>query len=518
MILPRPAHLVAEAGEFVIGPQVPLAAGPGTERAAAVLARTLGPARSRTEAGCGAVRLEIEVASARPPQSYELVIRPDGVRLTAPDEAGLFNGVQSLRQLLRPAAEAEPGAPDDNWRLPCLTVRDEPSVQWRGVLLDVARRFLPLEYLFEFVDLLALHKLNVMQLHLTDDQGWRIEIDGLPELTEVGAMRTESMLGPAGCGRFDGTPHGGFYTQDELRSLVAHAADRGVTIVPEIGVPGHVQALLAAYPELGNDPDRRLPVWTEWGISEHILGVHDEVFEVLETILDQVLEVFPSPFVHIGGDECPTVEWEASPQGRAKARELGLASPALLYGWFLSRVQKILAERGRRAISWAEAELHGDLDPGLVLMAWLDPAHGARAVGRGHQVLMSPHKTTYFDYPQSDDPAEPQGNPEEVVTLADVYGFDPLEGALSAVDLRDSDAGVLGAQAALWTEHVQSVEHARYLLLPRLCAFAEAAWSSEVRDSADFERRLGSHLSRLQDAGMTARTPIAAGHGGTAAA
>lgn len=518
MIIPRPAHLVAEAGEFVIGPRVPLAAGPGAERAAAALERALGPQRARTEAGRGAIRLAIDAASGRAPQSYELAVRPDGVRLTAPDEAGLLNAVQSLRQLLRPVAAAGPGAPDGAWRLPCLTIRDAPSVPWRGVLLDVARRFLPLEYLFEFIDLLALHKLNVMQLHLTDDQGWRIEIDGLPKLTEIGSMRAESMIGPAGSGRFDATPHGGFYTQSELRSLVAYAAERGVTIVPEIGVPGHVQALLAAYPELGNDPERRLPVWTEWGISEHILGVHDEVFEVLETILEQVLDVFPSPFVHIGGDECPTVEWETSPHGQAKARELGLASPALLYGWFLSRVQQILAKHGRRAISWAEAELHGDLDPALVLMAWLDPAHGARAVTRGHQVLMSPHLTTYFDYPQSHDPAEPQGNPEAVVTLADVYSFDPLEGVLPAVDPRGSDAGVLGAQAALWTEHVGSVEHVRYLLLPRLCAFAEAAWSSGRRDQADFERRLGPHLSRLAAAGLTARTPVAAGNGGSAAA
>jgi hexosaminidase len=504
VIIPRPAELVVEPGEFAVGPWTPLVAGPGAERPAALLAQALGLHTGAAEDPV--IGLMLDAAAGLPSQGYELVVRSDGVRLRSPDEEGLFHGVQTLRHL-----------PRDGSRWPCLTIRDAPRLLWRGALLDVARRFWPVEFLREFVDLLALHKLNVLHLHLTDDQGWRIEIDGLPELTRIGAWRTESMVGPAGGDRFDGTPHGGFYTQAELRALVAYAADRGVTIVPEIGMPGHVQALLAAYPELGNDPSRRLPVWTEWGISEHILGVHDEVFETVTAILGQVLDVFPSPFVHIGGDECPTVEWESSPRARARAAELGLASPARLHGWFLGRVQDYLTGRGRRAISWAEAELHGDLGSDMVLSAWLDTAHEARGVERGHQVLMTPHLSTYFDYPQRDDPAEPAGNPKEIVTLADVYAFDPLEGGRPVADPRGSAAGVLGTQAQLWTEHVPTAEHARYLLLPRLCALAEVAWSDGERDVAEFERRLDPHMGRLAALGLTADLPdlpsLAAGSG-----
>jgi hexosaminidase len=492
VIIPRPAELVAEPGGFAIGPQTAVVAAPGAERPAALLARALGlpvrPADVDADADAGpAIRLTLDAASDLPSQGYELVVHGDAVEVTAPDEAGLFHGVQTVRHLVDP----------EN-RLPGLTIRDAPRLPWRGALLDVARHFWPLEFLREFVDLLAAHKLNVLHLHLTDDQGWRIEIDGLPDLTRVGAWRTESMVGPAGGDRFDGVPHGGFYTQAELRALVAYAAGRGVTIVPEIGMPGHVQALLAAYPELGNDPARQLPVWTGWGISEHILGVHDEVFETLTAILDQVLDVFPSPFIHIGGDECPTVEWEASPRARARAAELGLSSPARLHGWFLERVQQYLAGRGRRTISWAEAELHGDLGSDMVLSAWLDVAHGGRGVERGHQVLMTAHTSTYLDYPQSDDPSEPPGNPKEVVTLADVYAFDPLQGGLPVADLDGFAPGVLGTQAQLWAEHITTAEHARYLLLPRLCALAEVAWSRGERDLAEFEQRLPSHLARIE--------------------
>ena len=506
MIIPRPAELVGHPGEFAIGPAVHLVAGPGAARAARLLAGYLGPDRPRTDRG-PRIRLGLSEAAGLAPQGYELVIRPDRVDLAAPDEAGLFNGVQTLRQLLPTRAFDPVAASADAWRWPCLTVRDAPRLPWRGAMLDVARHFMPLEFLYEFVDLLALHKLNVLHLHLTDDQGWRIEIDGLPRLTEVGAWRAESMVGPAGSTVFDGVPHGGYYTQAELRALVGYAEDRGVTIVPEIEMPGHARAILAAYPQLGNEPDRVLPVWTGWGISEDVLGVHDEVLEFCRTVLAQVIDVFPSRYIHIGGDECPTARWRTSARARRRARELGLADPARLHGWFLRQMRDFLAEHGRRAVCWDEADQNGDLDVDMVLASWRDPAHGARAVERGHQVVMAPHLSTYLDYPQRDHADEPPGNPNEVVTLSDVYRFDPLAGGLPVAG-PDGGAGVLGAQAQLWTEHVQTPDHARYLMFPRLSALAEVAWSDGGRDIADFNRRLVAQRRRLGALGMMATGPL----------
>jgi hexosaminidase len=340
---------------------------------------------------------------------------------------------------------------------------------------------------------MALHKLNVLHLHLTDDQGWRIEIDGWPRLVDVGAWRPESMVGPAGSTRFDGVPHGGYYTRAELRELVRCAADRGVMIVPEIEMPGHVRAALAAYPELGNFPGRRLPVWTSWGVSEHILGVHDTALAFCRDVLRQVTEVFPAPYVHIGGDECPTTQWTTAPSALARAAELGFDDPGLLHGWFLGQMRDTLRELGRTAVCWAETGHHpGGPPPGLVLAAWRDTAHGASAVRGGHQVIMAPHRSTYLDYRDSE-PAGPSGI---ITTVTDVYRFDPLAGGLPvAVGNRP---GVLGAQAQLWTEFAPTPDHVRRLAFPRLCAFADSAWRSTAPDYDDFRRRLAVQLDLLR--------------------
>jgi len=510
VIIPRPTELAPHPGRFVIGPDLHLDAGPGTAQAADLLAGYLGRARARSAEG---PRIELCLSPAAPDslgnQEYTLRIRPDLVTLTSPGVAGLLNGVQTLRQLLPPAALDPAGARAGDWWWPCLDVRDRPRLAWRGALLDVARHFLPLEFLYRFVDELALHKLNVFQLHLNDDQGWRIEIDGLPGLTEVGAWRTESALGPGRRMPGNGTPHGGYYTQAELRGLVSYARVRGVTVVPEITMPGHARAVLAAYPELGNHPERTLPVWTNWGISEDILAVSDEALDFCRRVLAQTMDVFPSRYVHIGGDECPTVQWQHSPQARERARGLGLGSPAELHGWFLQQMQEFLAHSGRRAVAWDEKGYAADAVPaGMALSAWRDPAHGALAVARGHQVVMAPHLSTYFDYPQTDDPLEPQGQPGGTVTLADVYAFDPLAGSLPTADpAGDTRPGVLGTQAQLWTEYAPTPEHVTYLTYPRLCALAEVAWSDGPRDLAEFQVRLVRHRERLGALGVAPRRP-----------
>ncbi|WP_410621108.1 beta-N-acetylhexosaminidase [Amycolatopsis sp. cmx-8-4] len=476
-LVPRPAELKRHSGFFALDAGVRVVAGPGAGRAADLLTGFV-------DAGHGP-EIRLSLRPGLGPEEYELDVTEDLVTLVASAEAGLFHGVQTLRQL----------GPD---RWPCLRIRDRPRLAWRGVLLDVARHFMPLGFLYEFVDLIALHKYNVLHLHLTDDQGWRLEIDGRPKLTDVGAWRSESMVGAAGSTVFDGVPHGGFYTRAELRGLVGHAAARGVRVVPEIDLPGHVRAALAAYPELGNRPERPLPVWTEWGISPDILGMHDAALDFCRDVLTQTAEIFPSRHLHIGGDECPTTQWETAPAALARAQALGLRDTAELHAWFLGELHGFLGELGRQSVCWDETgRSPGSLPPAMTVASWRDAAHGAQAVARGHQVIMAPHTSTYFDYPQTDGPGEP---PRELVTtLADVHAYDPLEGNLPAADPDNGGRpGVIGTQAQLWTEHAPTPDHVRQLAFPRLCALAESAWSPGPRDYADFEARLAGHLDLLR--------------------
>jgi hexosaminidase len=485
-IIPRPIATNPVPGRFTLPAELHIAPNaPTAERPARLLAAYLGC--PRTDQG-PPIRLSIE-PSAASPESYRLEITPESVCLTAPAEAGLFHGAQTLRQLL---ARSPDGT---SW--PCLAMEDAPRLPWRGVMLDVARHFMPVEFLHDFVDLLALHKLNVLHLHLTDDQGWRVEIDGLPRLTEVGAWRAETMIGPAGSDRFDGVPHGGFYTRAQLANLVRHAMDRGVRIVPEIEMPGHARAALAAYPELGVH-GRPVPVWTSWGICQDVFGVHERALDFCRDVLGQIVDVFPDRYVHIGGDECPSAQWEADPYSGSRAAELGLAGPPQLHGWFLGRIRDFLAECGRRGVSWdtAAPEPSG-LPADLVLAAWLDPAHAARSIARGHQVLLTPHQSTFLDYPQRDDPDEPPGQPGHIVTLENVHGFDPLAHAGPLVSPDTTDPGVLGTQAQLWTEFLPTPADVLRAAFPRLCAFAEAAWSGVPRDYPDFRAALAAHAPQL---------------------
>jgi hexosaminidase len=484
VIIPRPARFDGHDGAFVLEPDLRLAPVPGAERAADLLAEYLGlDGRGGGSGPCVRLGLDPEL----PAEGYRLRIAPDGVALDGADEAGLFYGVQTLRQLV----VADPADPARrSW--PAATIDDAPRFGWRGAHLDVARHFMPVEFLHEFVDELALHKLNILHLHLTDDQGWRMEIDGYPLLTEVGAWRVGA----------DGVRHGGCYTQQQLRDLVAFAARRGVEVIPEIEMPGHAVAALAAYPHLGNFPDRRLDVWTHWGVSEDIFGVHEGVFEFCETVLRQVAEVFPSQYVHIGGDECPTVQWRQNPEAVAVAEANGLGSPDELRAWFLGRIQDLLAGLGRRAVCWDEAGDGGDVGAGMTVTAWRDAAHSVRSVDRGHQVVMAPHLSTYLDYPPDDRPADGTWHFEEVVTLADAHAFDPAAGGLPVVDrVEPWKPGILGAQAQIWTEYAPTPADVRRMAYPRLCALAEAAWSDGPRDYGDFQARLAAHREVHREVG-----------------
>ncbi|MGW0120338.1 beta-N-acetylhexosaminidase [Streptomyces sp. NPDC003327] len=483
-LVPQPTHLSPLPGTFTFGPATTLKVAPGAEDAARLLRTLLRPATGLPlhAAPDGSVVLAVDPAlTGLGAEGYGLTVGPEGVLLRAARPQGLLAGVQTLRQLLPVDALGDAPVTGVDWSVPCVQVTDVPRFPWRGSMLDVARHFRPASYLRRYVDLLALHKLNVLHLHLTDDQGWRMPVAARPRLTEIG-----------------GAPRGGAYTRAELTGLVAYAAERGVTVVPEIEMPGHVRAALAAYPELGNHPGRTHDVWDRWGVCDTVLGVHDTALAFCRDVLDEVMDVFPSPYVHVGGDECPTTEWHTAPTALRRIADEGLDGPGSLHRWFTERIGDHLLAAGRQPLGWTENG--ADLPPYFTVMPWRDADHGRTAVRRGHQVVMTPHRSTYLDYPQSEDPAEPPGQAGGIVDLRTVHGNDPAPAHWSP----EETARVLGSQAQLWTEYVPTAAHAEYLTFPRLCALAEAVWTGR-HDWPGFLQRLRHHRTRLDALGVPRR-------------
>ncbi|WP_265521773.1 beta-N-acetylhexosaminidase [Oerskovia flava] len=448
-----------------------------------------------------------------PAGGYRLTVDGDGVRVEAADAAGAHAAAQTLRQLAGPQAyRAAPTAPDiTGVNLAHVTITDHPRFVWRGVLLDVARHFMPPREVMRFVDLAAAHKLNVVQLHLTDDQGWRMPVERYPRLTTTGGWRRESNVGTWRSGVLDGRPHGGSYTRDDLREIVAHARERGVTIVPEIDVPGHVEAAVAAYPELGT---RKTPheVRTTWGVSTEVLDPSEDSLAFFRHVLDEVLDVFDSPWIALGGDEVPATLWREQPEIVARAQDLGLADVTGLHGWFLARLAEHVRAAGRRAIVWDEA-FGPQLPTDVAVTSWRGYAVGARALAAGHDVVMSPEQVVYLDHRAGDGADEPV--PVGFLrTVEDVYAFEPMPaGALAETLGTGTTTGrLLGAQAAVWTEHLDSPRRVDYATYPRLAAFAEAVWSPATDrspgspTSREFLGRLErDHLPRLSAAGVEHR-------------
>ncbi|WP_052849888.1 beta-N-acetylhexosaminidase [Streptomyces avicenniae] len=509
MLVPLPSRLHERSGHFVLAQDTALRVMPGAEAAADLLRSTVSPSTglplpARSD---GRITLTLDPAlSGLGPEGYGVTISRQAVLLRAATPDGLRHGVQTLRQLLPPPALSATPVRGVPWELPCVEITDRPRFPWRGAMLDVARHFMPIAFLHRFVDLLALHKLNVLHLHLTDDQGWRMPVPGWPALTATGAWRPRSRLGRRTGGLWDERPHGGSYTRAELTGLVAHAAARGVTVVPEIEMPGHARAALAAYPHLGNDPGRELPIWTDWGVCDTVLGVHDEALAFCRDVLTEVMDVFPSRHVHIGGDECPATDWETGEQARRRARELGLPDAAALRGWFLRQIADFLIAHGRTPVTWDEAE-EGALPPEVMTMPWRTTGHARAAVARGHRVVATPIRHTYLDYAPTDDP-DALGHPG-AVTLQDVIGWDPAPAAEYGADA----SAVLGAQAQLWTELMPTPAHVEYLAFPRLAALAEVAWRApgavHERGPRSFDARLVRHGARLDALGVHHRTPPA---------
>ena len=425
-----------------------------------------------------------------PAEGYELNVDGEGIEVRASQFPGFLYALQSLEQLLPAAVYGTEPAPDAACEVPCVKIADAPRFAYRGMHLDVARHFFSVDEVKRYIDVMAIHKLNTLHWHLTDDQGWRIEIKRYPELTAVGSIRKATVVRKE-WGTYDGTPYGGFYTQDEIRDVVKYAADRGVTVIPEIDLPGHMLAALTAYPELGCTGGP-YEVWGRWGVADDVLCPgREKTFEFLEGVLTEVMELFPSEYIHIGGDECPKVRWEKCPRCQAKIRQLGLKDDGehtaehYLQSYVTDRIGKFLAQHGRRIIGWDEI-LEGRAPSDAVVMSWRGSEGGIAAAKLGHDVIMTPNSHFYFDYYQSlDTDAEPFGI-GGYIPMEQVYSYDPAFPELTP----EQQKHILGVQANLWTEYVLSDEHLEYMLLPRLAALSEVQWCQP--ETKDWNRFIGS--------------------------
>ncbi|CAM5445160.1 beta-N-acetylhexosaminidase [Rhodanobacter lindaniclasticus] len=418
---------------------------------------------------------------------YALDVDGKGIRVRARDAAGLFHGAVTLYQLLTP--DAAKGAVS----VPALSIRDQPRFAWRGVMLDSVRHMQSVAEVKTLLDQMAQHKLDVLHWHLTDDQGWRIQIKRYPELTRVGAWRTPPDAGHDG----EPTRYGGFYTQDEIRDVVAYAAARHITIVPELDMPGHAQAAVASYPQLGVT-GQRPQVSVDWGVNPYLYNVDDATFSFIDHVLDEVMALFPSTYIHVGGDEAIKDQWQASPAVQARMRALGIADENALQGWFIGRIGQYLEKHGRKLVGWDEI-LEGDKLPAdATVMSWRGIDGAIKAALLGHDVVLSPAPQLYFDHVQSALPDEYAGR-LGVESLHDVYGFQAIPGVLDAGQAKH----VLGVQANLWTEHMPSFAHVAHAAFPRLDALAEVAWSPQAsRDWPGFLARLPAQLARYRAQGI----------------
>lgn len=517
MIVPRPASMQRAAGSYTVKRSTVIV----TDASLAPLGRTLSDylapalgARMTVRARRGSqapdrieLRRDTSLATRLGTEGYVLRVRPEGVVIRAAGDAGVFYGIQTLRQLLPPETFGDGPVKAAAWTVPSVDIEDKPRFGWRGMHLDVGRHFMPKEFVKRYIEVLALHKMNTFHWHLTEDQGWRIEIKQYPKLTSVGGWRNETIIGrrdrrDSTKDRYDGTRHGGFYTQADVREVVAFAAARFINVVPEIEMPGHVQAAIAAYPELGVTGDS-MGVWTRWGVSENILNADESTVKFFQNVLDEVLTLFPSKFIHVGGDEAVKKQWDTSPRMQARMKELGVKDSHELQSWFIKRMDTYLAAKGRRLVGWDEI-LEGGLASGATVMSWRGVQGGIDAARAGHDVVMSPTTYAYLDYYQARDTTTEPLAIGGFLPLDSVYSYEPVPAELTAEEARH----VLGAQGNLWTEYIKTPEHAEFMAFPRAIAIAEVVWTPrEQKSFSDFSRRLDTHLRRLDALGVKYRKP-----------
>ena len=428
-------------------------------------------------------------------ESYEIVADSAGLALSAVTLTGLVRGIQSLRQLLPLEIFSNTEQNDINWEIAGCKIEDKPRFKWRGMHLDISRHFFSAEDIFRFIDLIALHRLNILHLHLTDDQGWRVEIKKYPKLTEIGSKRKSTLIGHerARPRHYDNISYGGYYTQDDIRKIVDYAAERFITIVPEIDMPGHMQAAISAYPELGCT-NMTISPRCHWGVSQHILNADGSTVRFMQNVLDEIMDMFPSTFIHIGGDEAAKYQWEESPDIQRRMKELGAKNEDELQSWFISQMDKYITSKGRRLIGWDEI-IEGGLAEGAAVMSWRGEEGGIKAAELGHDVVMAPGGFVYFDHYQAEPVTKEPLAIGGMTTLKKVYSYEPLPEGLA----KDKQKYIMGAQGQLWTEYIATRDHLNYMAFPRVCALAEVLWlNAEQKDYKDFVERLDCHRKRLK--------------------
>lgn len=430
-------------------------------------------------------------------EGYVLTTTPEGINLNGQTENGVFYGIQTLRKSI--PAEAK----EATILIPAGEIKDEPRFSYRGMHLDVGRHFFPKEFMKKYIDLLALHNMNTFHWHLTDDQGWRIEIKKYPKLTEIGSQRSRTVIG-RNTQEYDNTPYGGFFTQEEAKEIVKYAQERYITVIPEVDLPGHMLAALAAYPEMGctGGPYEVCP---RWGIFEDVLCIgNDQTMQFLEDVMSEIIEIFPSKYVHIGGDEAPRTRWEKCPKCQARIKTEGLKADKnhtaedRLQSYCMTRIEEFLNSKGRQIIGWDEI-LEGDVAPNATVMSWRGMEGGIKAAQLGHDVIMTPTSFCYFDYYQTADTKDEPLGIGGYVPIEKVYSLESVPAVLT----EEQSKHILGAQANLWTEYIHSSEHVEYMVLPRMAALAEVQWTQpEKKDFKDFTKRLARLMKFYQRDGF----------------
>ena len=509
-IIPAPSSLEMGSGSFVIKENTMLVVNTRNEKTEGVITYITGFLRNAGYKGLdvverqgvrrGSINLILDEEGSFEPEGYALSIKRNIITIRASDGAGLFYGFQTMRQLLPPSVELnDEGAEVPALHIPVCEIKDQPAFIYRGMHLDVGRHMFPVEYIERYIDMMALHKMNMFHWHLTEDQGWRIEIDKYPLLTEVGSKRKETIVGHAGRPPFeyDGKPYEGFYTKEQVRDIVAYAAERFITVIPEIEMPGHSLAAITAYPHI-SCTGGPFEVATKWGVFEDVYCAgKEETFAFLEDVIDEVTELFPGPYFHIGGDECPKSRWKVCPDCQKRMVEEGLADEHELQSYFVKRIESYLATKGKRMIGWDEI-LEGGLAPQATVMSWRGTQGGIAAAREGHDVIMTPNPYMYLDHYQT----EPEGEPLAIggySPLEWVYGYDPVPAELSG----DEVNFILGLQGNLWSEYLYTPEQMEYMAYPRMFAIAETGWTAPLKkDFEDFLVRFTAQRARYDVIGI----------------
>ncbi len=431
------------------------------------------------------------------PQGYKLVVTPNQISISSASTTGVFYGIETLRQLLPAEIYNSHNRNNIDWKIPCVTIMDYPRFKWRGLHLDVSRHFMSVEYIKKQLDLMAVHKLNKFHWHLVDDQGWRLEIAKYPRLTSVGAYRNKTQISKGyknSSPQYENSRYGGYYTKDEVREIVQYAQERFIEIIPEIEMPGHCSAALAAYPELSCSGEQ-LEVPGNWGIFVDVYCVGSEkVFEFNENVLREVFELFPSNYIHIGGDEVLKNNWKKCPRCQARMRSENLTTVDEMQSYFIKRIERFLLDNNKKMIGWDEI-LEGGIASEATLMCWRDEKYAVEAAELGHDVIMTPRWYCYFDYYQDNPAREPLAGGRAFLPLDMIYSYDPLKADFS----KQTENHVLGVQANVWTEWIRGENHAEYMTWPRACALAEVGWTSrQNKNWDDFEQRMVTHGQRLE--------------------